>query len=154
MPTEDFKGYLFWYFTLQCVLATAAFAGFFGYGFIVTFLQLADPDTVTRQADAIEKPFTALGAIACIFLAITVASRHGIKFGKGFGGYLLGNVAATIAMLPLSEVPSAIAQPLTAFWVQLLLILVYAAVLAVMIICKRRQAIILRRQQALVEPFA
>ena len=154
MPTSDFKGYLFWYFIIQCVIATAVTAGFFGYGFVMTFLQLADADTVIRQAGAMEGPLTGLGAIVCIVLAVVIASRHGIKFGKGLGGYLLGNILGGIVMLPLTVLPSKIAQPLTAFWVELLMILVYAVVLTVVIVYKHRQALSRRRQQALLEPFA
>ena len=101
-----------------------------------------------------EKPLTAVSAIVSIVLAIVIASHHGIRFGKGLGGYLLGNLLATLTVLPLTMLPTAIARPLTAFWVQLTLILVYAAVLTVAIVYKRRQALSRRRRQALVEPFA
>ena len=48
MATADFKGYLFWYFIAQCVMATVVTAGFFAFGFIMSYLHLADVDTITQ----------------------------------------------------------------------------------------------------------
>jgi hypothetical protein len=41
-------------------------------------------------------------AVVFIILAVTVASRHGVTFGPGFGGYILGNILTLIAAAPLT----------------------------------------------------
>jgi hypothetical protein len=57
-------------------------------------------------------------------------------------------------MLPLTMLSSKIADPLTAFWTQLILTVVYAVALTAVIVYKRHQALRRRRQEALIEPFA
>ena len=54
MATPDFKGYLLWYFILQCAISTAAAAGFFAYGFLVYKLR----QTLRRhRQQALLEPF-------------------------------------------------------------------------------------------------
>ena len=150
--TPSFKGYLFWYFMFQCILATGVYAGFFTYGFTMTFFHLVDTDTIIRQAGAMEKPSMLISAIVSIIAAVQIASRHGIKFGKGFGGYLLGNLLSYIVMAPLLIVAAAI-EGLRGFWINLALIVAYIFALAVVVIVKRRHALTQRKQAALIEPF-
>jgi hypothetical protein len=57
---------------------------------------------IERQLTGLEKPLTGIGAIATIGLCVAVASHHGLKFGKGLGGYFLGNILAALLVLPLS----------------------------------------------------
>jgi hypothetical protein len=95
-----------------------------------------------------------LGFLVCIVLAVVIGSRHGMTFGKGFGGYLLGNILCAVVTYPLTTLSSAIDEPLTAFWTQLILIVIYAVALTGLILYPRRQARRRRRQEALIEPFA
>jgi hypothetical protein len=97
----DFKGYLLWYVLLQCCLAIGIFVAAIGYGFIAAIAGLADPWEVEMQLSAADMPLRVLSAVICIALAIVVASRHGVTFGPGLGGYILGNIVTAVATAPL-----------------------------------------------------
>ncbi len=154
--TPSFKRFLYWYIAIQCAGCTAIIAAGFAYAFFMAYFGILPPEAIESQLAGLEKPLTAISAIATIVLCITVASHHGLTFGKGLGGYFLGNILATLLVVPLT---AGVGGATTAYgfpWgvvVDIALIAGYIVACTVAIIGGRRYNARRRQQLALMEVF-
>jgi len=154
MPS--FKRYLYWYVTLQCTGCTVIVVASFGYAFCMAYFRIATAAEIEEQMTAWEPPMRGLAIILTIVVCIAVASHHGLKFGKGFGGYILGNVLATLLVLPLTIGINAAAVAYGFPWgaiIDLALLIGYSVACIIAIVAGRRYSTRRRLQASIAEVF-
>jgi hypothetical protein len=152
----DFKGYLVWYVLLTCCIAVGLIVTASVYGLGMVVAGLATPEEIEAQLTMWDNPSRAVTAVIFIVLAVTVASRHGVTFGPGFGGYILGNILTNIAVSPLiySTEPIAEALPYPSNLLAMIgLMLLYVVSLTAIIVALRRRARRLGSERAIIARF-
>jgi hypothetical protein len=120
----SFKGFLYWFVVILCTFNAAVFAAGYISGHLLAYFGLFDLYFV--KIVELERPALAIGFGCSIILAGLIARRHGLTFWPTVGGYLLGEVIATLLMMPLSAAVSALTTRF-AFPTGLLLALVILA---------------------------
>lgn len=155
-PPTAFKGFLYWYVTLQCALSTAASILSFGSITILLIFGWVDEATINEGIAQFEKVEKIVGLVIGVTLAVGVAKRVGASFGPALGGYFLGNIISLIIMAPLlfgtDPIIVKYGYPMGVLMV-VGMMLAYAVAVTIAIVVGRRRSARYRRMQSLIEPF-
>lgn len=155
-PPTAFKGFLYWYVTLQCALSVAASILSFGSITILLMLGWVDEATINQGIAQFEKVENVVGLVIGITLAFGVAKRVGVSFGPALGGYFLGNIISFAIMAPVlfgtDPIIVKYGYPMGVLMI-VGMMLAYAVAVTIAIVVGRRRGARYRRMQALIEPF-
>lgn len=151
-----FKGFVYWYVTLQCALSVAASILTFGSITILLMYGWVDEATINEGVAQFEKVEKVVGLVIGITLAVGVAKRVRASFGPACGGYFLGNIISFAIMAPLlfgsDPIVAKYGYPMGVLMlVGMMVIYVVAVVIAIGV--GRRRSSRYRRMQSLIEPF-